>query len=256
MKLHFKKIGEGNPLLIIHGLFGSADNWGTLAKKFAINNTVYLIDLRNHGRSPHSTEMNYDIMADDLNKLISDENILNPTLLGHSMGGKAALQYAEKYPKVLKKLIVADIGIKQYPMHHDVIISGLKNVDLNIIQSRSEATKKLGEYVKEFGIQQFLLKNLYWIEKGQLAWRMNLNVIAEKIHEILKEIKINKNETETLFLRGELSNYILDDDFEDILKAFPNGEIKTIEGAGHWLHAENPISFYKKVMDFINKTNK
>ena len=252
MKLHFKKIGEGNPLLIIHGLFGSADNWGTLAKKFATNNTVYLIDLRNHGRSPHSTEMNYDIMADDLNELISDENILNPILLGHSMGGKAALQYAEKYPNVLKKLIVADIGIKQYPMHHDVIISGLKNVDLNIIQSRSEATKKLGEYVKEFGIQQFLLKNLYWIEKGQLAWRMNLNVIAEKIHEILKEIKINKNETETLFLRGELSNYILEDDFEDILKAFPNGEIKTIEGAGHWLHAENPSSFYKKVVNFIN----
>ena len=252
MKLHFKKIGEGNPLLIIHGLFGSADNWGTLAKKFATNNTVYLIDLRNHGRSPHSTEMNYDIMADDLNELISDENILNPILLGHSMGGKAALQYAEKYPNVLKKLIVADIGIKQYPMHHDVIISGLKNVDLNIIQSRSEATKKLGEYVKEFGIQQFLLKNLYWIEKGQLAWRMNLNVIAEKIYEILKEIKINKNETETLFLRGELSNYILEDDFEDILKAFPNGKIKTIEGAGHWLHAENPISFYKKVVDFIN----
>ena len=252
MKLHFKKIGEGNPLLIIHGLFGSADNWGTLAKKFAINNTVYLIDLRNHGRSPHSTEMNYHIMADDLNELICDENILNPILLGHSMGGKAALQYAEKYPNILKKLIVADIGIKQYPMHHDVIISGLKNVDLNIIQSRSEATKKLGEYVKEFGIQQFLLKNLYWIEKGQLGWRMNLNVITEKIHEILKEIKINKNETETLFLRGELSNYILEDDFEDILKAFPNGEIKTIESAGHWLHAENPISFYKKVVNFIN----
>jgi len=252
MKLHFKKIGEGNPLLIIHGLFGSADNWGTLGKKFAINNTVYLIDLRNHGRSPHSTEMNYDIMADDLNELISDENILNPILIGHSMGGKAALQYAEKYPNVLKKLIIADIGIKKYPMHHDVIISGLKNVDLNIIQSRSEATKKLGEYVKEFGIQQFLLKNLYWIEKGQLAWRMNLTVIAEKIHEILNEIKINKNETETLFLRGELSNYILDEDFEDIFKAFPNGEIKTIEGAGHWLHAENPISFYKKVVDFIN----
>tara|TARA_B100001057_G_C22535022_1_gene827298 strand:- start:173 stop:763 length:591 start_codon:yes stop_codon:yes gene_type:complete len=196
--------------------------------------------------------MNYDIMADDLNELISDENILNPILIGHSMGGKAALQYAEKYPNVLKKLIIADIGIKKYPMHHDVIISGLKNVDLNIIQSRSEATKKLGEYVKEFGIQQFLLKNLYWIEKGQLAWRMNLTVIAEKIHEILNEIKINKNETETLFLRGELSNYILDEDFEDIFKAFPNGEIKTIEGAGHWLHAENPISFYKKVVDFIN----
>ena len=252
MKLYFKKIGEGAPLLIIHGLFGSADNWGTLAKKFALNHTVFLIDLRNHGRSPHDSIMNYDVMADDLYELIKQEKIVSPVLLGHSMGGKAALQFAEKYPKILKKLIVADIGIKAYPMHHDVIIKGLQNVNLNTVQSRSEATISLAEFVKEIGIQQFLLKNLYWIEKGKLAWRMNLNVISENIHEILKEIKIQNNPVESLFLRGEFSNYILKEDYTEILSALPNAKIQTIEKAGHWLHAENPLSFYEKVIDFID----
>ena len=252
MKLHFKKIGEGAPLLIIHGLFGSADNWGTLAKKFALNHTVFLIDLRNHGRSPHDSIMNYDVMADDLYELIKQEKIVSPVLLGHSMGGKAALQFAEKYPKILKKLIVADIGIKAYPMHHDVIIKGLQNVNLNTVQSRSEATISLAEFVKEIGIQQFLLKNLYWIEKGKLAWRMNLNVISENIHKILKEIKIQNNPVESLFLRGEFSNYILKEDYTEILSALPNAKIQTIEKAGHWLHAENPLSFYEKVIDFID----
>lgn len=252
MKLYFKKIGEGAPLLIIHGLFGSADNWGTLAKKFALNHTVFLIDLRNHGRSPHDSIMNYDVMADDLYELIKQEKIVSPVLLGHSMGGKAALQFAEKYPKILKKLIVADIGIKAYPMHHDVIIKGLQNVNLNTVQSRSEATISLAEFVKEIGIQQFLLKNLYWIEKGKLAWRMNLNVISENIHKILKEIKIQNNPVESLFLRGEFSNYILKEDYTEILSALPNAKIQTIEKAGHWLHAENPLSFYEKVIDFID----
>lgn len=251
MKLHFKKIGKGHPLLIIHGLFGSSDNWGTLAKKFALNNTVYLIDLRNHGRSPHSSLMNYTLMADDLNELIRNEKIIDPIILGHSMGGKAALEFAKKYPDNLQKLIVADIGIKPYPMHHDLIIKGLQNVDLTKIKSRSEATKALSIFVKEIGIQQFLLKNLYWIEKGQLAWRMNLSSIVENIHEILREIEIENSNISTLFLRGELSNYILEEDFSRILEVFSSCKIETIANAGHWLHAENPVLFYNKVTDFI-----
>jgi pimeloyl-ACP methyl ester carboxylesterase len=252
MKLYFKKIGEGSPLLIVHGLFGSADNWGTLAKKLAINHTVYLIDLRNHGRSPHSELMTYDLMADDLFNLINDEEIHNPVLLGHSMGGKAALEFSKKYPNVLRKLIIADIGIKSYPMHHDVILKGLKNVNLNLINTRNTAQQALSEFVKEVGIQQFLLKNLYWIEKGKLAWRMNLSVIAENIHEILKEIKVDKTNIQTLFLRGELSDYILEEDYSELFNKFPNSEIKTIVNAGHWLHAENPKDFFKEVNDFIS----
>ncbi len=252
MKLHFKKIGTGKPLLIVHGLFGSADNWGSIAKKFALNNSVYLIDLRNHGRSPHSSIMNYDCMAEDIFELIADEHIKNPILLGHSMGGKAALQFTKKYPSILNKLIIADIGIKAYPMHHDLIIRGLQNVDLNTVKSRSEATKSLAAFVKEIGIQQFLLKNLYWVEKGRLGWRMNLSSIVDNIYEILREINIKKSTVETLFIRGEKSNYILEEDFESILNVFSNSKIETVLNAGHWLHAENPKSFFEKVDDFIS----
>ena len=251
MKLHYKKIGDGEPLLILHGLFGSADNWGSLAKRFATNNTVYLVDLRNHGRSPHSNVMNYESMADDVYELIINEKINQPILLGHSMGGKVSLKFTDKYPQILKKLIVADIGIKSYPMHHDVIIRGLKNVNLNVISSRKEAHDALAEFVTELGIQQFLLKNLYWIEKGKLAWRMNLEVIIDNIHEILTEIKVQGNKTETLFLRGELSNYILEEDIAQLKKSMPNSSVKTIKNVGHWLHAENPTEFYELVTSFI-----
>jgi len=251
MKLNFKKIGNGNPLLILHGLFGSLENWGSLGKKFAENNLVYLIDLRNHGRSPHSEEMSYDLMADDLLELIQDENINSPIILGHSMGGKAALLFAEKYPKYLNKLIVADIGMKAYPMHHDEILKGLNSVKLQEISSRNQAQQSIQVHINNIGIQQFLLKNLYWIEKGKLAWRMNLKEIEKNIEEILVKINIHKNPINTLFIRGEMSNYILEEDFEDILKSFPNAEIKTIPKVGHWLHAENPIDFYKIVREFI-----
>ena len=146
MNLHFTKLGNGKPILIVHGLFGSSDNWRTLGKKFSENNTVYLIDLRNHGRSAHSDEMNYEIMAEDLMNLIIKENIILPTLLGHSMGGKAALMFVKKFPDILSKLIVADIGIKSYTMHHDLILKGLNSIDLNKINSRSEAQKNCSSY--------------------------------------------------------------------------------------------------------------
>ena len=252
MKLNFKKIGEGKPLLILHGLFGSSDNWGSLGKKFSKNNRVYLIDLRNHGRSPHSNQMTYSDMANDLLGLIKDEKIISPTILGHSMGGKVALMFAKNYPEYLGKLIVADIGLKAYPMHHEEILRGLNSINLELTKSRSHAQEVIKKHISSLGIQQFLLKNLYWIEKGKLAWRMNLKQIENNIEEILKEINIENSNLKTLFLRGELSNYILEEDYSDILSALPNAKIQTIEKAGHWLHAENPLSFYEKVVDFIN----
>ena len=253
MKLNFKKLGEeGKPLLILHGLFGSSDNWGTLGKKFSKNNSVYLIDLRNHGRSPHSNEMTYSDMANDLLELIKDESIISPTILGHSMGGKVALMFAKNYPEYLEKLIIADIGLKAYPMHHEEILKGLNSIDLEKTISRSQAQEVIKDHISNLGIQQFLLKNLYWIEKGKLAWRMNLKQIEINIEEILKEINIENSKLNTLFLRGEMSNYILKEDFQDIKAAFPNGEIKTIKNVGHWLHAENPNEFYKLVDEFIS----
>lgn len=251
MKLNFKKLGEGKPLLILHGLFGSSDNWGSLGKKFSKNNSVYLIDLRNHGRSPHSNQMTYSDMANDLLELIKDEKIISPTILGHSMGGKVALMFAKNHPEYLDKLIVADIGLKAYPMHHEEILRGLNSINLEKTISRSQAQEVIKKHISSLGIQQFLLKNLYWIEKGKLAWRMNLKQIEINIEEILKEINIENSNLKTLFLRGELSNYILKEDFENIESIFPNGKIKTIKNVGHWLHAENPLDFYQLVSDFI-----
>jgi len=251
MKLNYKKIGNGRPLIIIHGLFGSLDNWGALGKRFSEKYTVYLADLRNHGRSPHHPEMNYDVMAMDVNELIQNEKIERPILLGHSMGGKTALNFVNNHPGVIDQLIIADIGTKAYKMHHDQITKGLLNINLNKVKSRNEALQFLSEYVKEIGIQQFLLKNLYWIEKGKLSWRMNLPVIIDNMHEIIKEIKITKNKTNTLFLRGGRSNYILEEDLNDLHVKFPNSKINTINNVGHWLHAENPNEFYNQIVNFI-----
>tara|TARA_B100001769_G_C21525637_1_gene301713 strand:- start:9 stop:518 length:510 start_codon:yes stop_codon:yes gene_type:complete len=167
------------------------------------------------------------------------------------MGGKTAMTFTQKFPSVLLKLIVADIGIKGYPMHHEHIIEGLNSIDLNLVKSRGEATKILANHVKEFGIQQFLLKNLYWKEKGVLAWRMNIPVIVKNMSSILGEIPNVVSQTTTLFLRGEKSNYILEDDFDNISDVFPNATFETIYNAGHWLHAENPNDFYSIVSEFI-----
>lgn len=251
MKLHYKKFGQGQPLLILHGLFGSADNWQTLAKKFSEYFTVYLIDQRNHGHSPHEENINYDLMADDLNELIENENLNDITLLGHSMGGKTVMRFSQIYPSSISKLIIVDIGRKEYPMHHDKIIQGLSAIDLNIIRSRNGAREILSNYVVEESLLQFLLKNLYWIEKGQLAWRMNLPVIVKNMKMILAKIPAEIVLTPTLFLKGEKSNYIEESDFNDLMYYFPNSEIETIYNAGHWLHAENPIDFYQLTMDFL-----
>tara|TARA_B100000401_G_C52780922_1_gene708231 strand:+ start:530 stop:1288 length:759 start_codon:yes stop_codon:yes gene_type:complete len=251
MQLNYRKYGSGEPLLILHGLFGSSDNWQTLGKKFSEDFQVYLIDLRNHGHSPHSIDFSYELMANDINELILSEKLEKVNLLGHSMGGKVAIRLVQLFPFHIEKLIVADIGVKKYPMHHEHIIAGLQSINLKETKSRSEARKVLTNYVKEEGVQQFLLKNLYWKEKGLLCWRMNLDVLVEQMPEILKEMPKEISLTPTLFLRGEKSKYILEEDFDLLHEIFPNSEIETVYNAGHWLHAENPLDFYELVTDFI-----
>lgn len=256
MKLNFKKLGTGQPLIILHGLFGSLDNWQTLGKQFAEKFTVYLVDQRNHGQSPHSDEWNYQVMADDLDELIIDQNIENPVVLGHSMGGKTAMLYAVQKPTKLDKLIVADMAPKQYEPHHQSILNALNAVDFNKITSRKEAEDILSEYIKDFGTKQFLLKNLYWkdVENKKLAWRFNLDIISKKIETVGEAIPNNKasNNLPALFIKGSKSDYITKNDFENIKEIFPNAEIKTIENAGHWIHAEAPEEFYQMVVQFTS----
>ena len=250
MKLFYRELGEGDPLMILHGLFGFSDNWQTHAKKLAEYYRVILVDLRNHGRSDWNDEFSYEIMADDVLELCDDLGLEDLILVGHSMGGKVAMHVAEKREDLLEKLVIVDMGIKGYPMHHDHIIAGIKSVTLDTIKARREAEEQLGAYIESEGIKQFLLKNMYWKEKGQLAWRMNLPVLEREMPNILGGFGADEIFTPTLFIRGAMSNYVLDEDVPSLESQFPDMELITIENAGHWVHAEAPNEFQEALLGF------
>jgi len=251
--LYSKIEGQGFPLLILHGFLGMSDNWKTLGAQFESNGyQVHLLDLRNHGRSFHSEEFNYELMVQDVYEYCKDKNLEKINLIGHSMGGKVAMLMATSYPNLVEKLIVADIGPKFYPPHHQNILAGLNAVDFSIKPNRNDVEETLKNYIPDFGTRQFLMKSLYWQEPGQLAFRFNLSVFNKKIEEIGAELSSNLvYEKPTLFIRGGNSNYILDSDFETIKKHFPSSTIETIPDVGHWLHAENPDMFYQFASSFL-----
>jgi esterase len=250
MKLHYRELGEGQPLIILHGLFGNSDNWQTHAKKLAEYFRVILVDQRNHGHSGWSDDFSYELMAQDLNELFTDLNLKKAIILGHSMGGKTAIRFTQLYPTKVEKLIVVDIGIKEYPMHHTEILNGLHSINLEEVTTRSEAEELLSKYISSNGVRQFLLKNLYWIEKGKLAWRMNIPVLEKEMSEILTLLPNDEIFIQTLFIRGMLSNYILDEDIPQLEEQFSDFNIESIENAGHWVHAESPNLFIEKVLEF------
>jgi esterase len=258
MQLAYRKYGEGQPLLILHGLFGQSDNWNTLAKRFSETGfEVYTIDQRNHGLSPHSDIWNYDVMADDIKEFIDAHGLHNPILLGHSMGGKTAMFFALKYDGILDKLIVADMSPRAYEPHHDVVLDALNAVDFYKINTRKEAEAVLSTYITDFSTKQFLLKNIYWEDtaNAKMNWRFNLPVITKHSNETLVAVPERISNVNTLFLRGEKSNYIDEAiDIPEIEKRFPNYKLQTIANAGHWLHAEQPETFYLDVMAFIKRS--
>ncbi|TRX12889.1 alpha/beta fold hydrolase [Flavobacterium gawalongense] len=250
--LYSKTEGSGKPLLILHGFLGMSDNWKTLGTQFASDFQVHILDLRNHGRSLHSEEFSYEIMVRDVFEYCQAHNLENINVIGHSMGGKVAMLLATTHPELVDKLIVADIGPKFYPQHHQDILAGLNAVDFSKKPSRNEVEEIMAKYIPDFGTRQFLMKNLYWQEPGQLAFRFNLAVFNTKMDEIGVSLQENLVfEKPTLFIRGGNSNYILDSDFENIKHHFPNSSIETISNVGHWLHAENPTEFYQKVSSFL-----
>ena len=250
----FSKVeGKGKPFLIIHGFLGMSDNWKTLGGQFADEGyEVHLLDMRNHGRSFHSDIFNYDVMVEDVAAYCNENELKDVVLLGHSMGGKVAMQFACQYSDLVSKLIIADIGPKFYAPHHQTILEGLNAVNFDIKPSRNDVDDIVSKYITDFGTRQFLLKNLYWIESGQLAFRFDLKSLTKNSNEIGKELPTGLTfQKETLFLRGAQSNYIEDVDFETIKIVFPKSEIVTISNAGHWLHAENPKDFFMEVMNFL-----
>ena len=211
-----------------------------------------MIDQRNHGRSFHHRDFNYDVMVEDLKHYCDSKQLKNIILMGHSMGGKTAMLFAAKYPEMVKKLIVADIAPRFYPVHHDAILEGLSSLDFSVIINRGEADKQLKRFVHDFGTRQFLLKNLYWKDNGQLALRMNLEALKENVSEVGEALPSHlKFDKDTLFLRGDRSEYIALSDEDLIKRHFPKSKLITIKNAGHWLHAENPNDFFDETLNFI-----
>ena len=251
--LHSKIEGSGKPLLILHGFLGMSDNWKTIGAQFASAGfQVHLLDLRNHGRSFHSDEFSYELMVQDVYDYCKANNLENVNIIGHSMGGKTAMLFAVTYPERIEKLIVADIGPKFCPQHHQTILQGLNAVDFSKKPSRSQVEEIMSHYITDFGTRQFLLKSLYWLEPGQLAFRFNLPVFNKKIGEIGNPLPENAVFSKPiLFIRGGKSDYILNEDFDNLKKHFPDSSIETIPDAGHWLHAENPKVFYEIANTFL-----
>lgn len=240
-------------LLIFHGLFGQSDNFATLAKQFAEFYTVHAIDLRNHGRSFHSENMSFEAMAEDILNYLDNYQIPEAYLLGHSLGGRAVIEFAYRHPERLEKLIVADMAPKAYPPHHQGILKALNSVDFNRVEKRSDVEDVLKQYIPDMGTRQFLLKNVYHLDNGKYAFRFNLKVLTEWYDKMVGgNLTESVFEKPTLFLRGEKSNYILDEDFELIHRHFPNSSIRMIPNSGHWVHAENPKAFFQEVVDFLN----
>jgi len=253
MKLFYRQSGEGRPLIILHGLFGSSDNWYSLAKVFAQSNTVYLVDQRNHGQSPHSQEFNYKLLTEDLEDFIHEHQIIDPIVLGHSMGGKAAMNFAVKYPDKLKKLVVVDIVPKKYPVHHDHILEGMMAIPLATLTTRAEADTILGNFVSEPEVRQFLLKNLSRNSSGGFTWKVNLEAIAKHIEDMGEGMQYTGTyEGPTLFVKGSRSNYFKEGDEEMMKTIFRQMETVTLD-TGHWVQAEKPEEFAKVVLQFLTQ---
>jgi pimeloyl-ACP methyl ester carboxylesterase len=255
VQLNYKKYGNGSQtLIIVHGFLGSLDNWHTLASLWGENGlTVYALDMRNHGRSPHTATHTIAEMVDDVYDFMHEHNISQAVLLGHSMGGKVAMQFTLTYPDQVSKLIVADMAPREYKHGHDEVFKAIESVDLKTIKTRKEADEAMQPYLGDFSTRQFVLKNLERNELGGYSWKFNFDTLKRDYEDILKPIYSNHSFSKpVLFLKGELSLYIKERDNEHIHQLFPQAKIASVPDAGHWLHAEQPKLFFEEVLQFVN----
>lgn len=252
MELNHKILGEGEPIIILHGLFGMLDNWQSVANDLAEQFMVILIDLRNHGKSPHSDDWNIELMATDVIDFMHDNWIYDAAILGHSMGGKVAMEIALRESDLVKKLIIVDIAPKGYASGHDIIMDALLDIPIENVKSRSEAEEHLAKKIDDWGIRQFLLKNIAREKEGNYKWKMNLPIIVKNYDTILIETKGDRAyDHPALFIAGSKSNYILEEDAPYIYELFPAATIEVIEGAGHWVHAEKKEELVEMVVQFM-----
>lgn len=240
MELFYRTKGEGEPLLLLHGLFGSADNLGGLARILEDEYRLILVDHRNHGRSPHCDTNSYPEMADDVFEVMDREGIDRAHVFGHSMGGKVAMQMAQQAPERIDRLVVGDIAPVQYGRHHDRILEGMAAVAEAAPQNRAGAEETLAAFVEDADVLSFLLTNWRRGQDGIWRWRLNFDAIRNQYEAISAKIEGKGVDMPVLFLRGGQSDYVTADHRNAILKLFPNASVRTVEGTGHWLHAEKP----------------
>ncbi len=258
MKLNF--IQQGQPqgsapaVILLHGLFGSLSNLTSVAKALSDDFCVYQLDLRNHGRSPHNDNMSYPDMANDIIEFMDDHHIQQAHILGHSMGGKVAMQVALNHPERLLKLIVADIAPVTYAQHHNPALDGLQALSQTKLESRRQADEILAQCITEQPVRAFLLKNLYREPSGLYKLRLNLSAILNHYESVRETLTGKAFNGPTLFIKGSESAYIQQKHKETILNLFPNAKIKVISGVGHWLHSEKPETFNRLVEQFLSNS--
>jgi esterase len=255
MNLAFEVVGEGHPLVILHGLLGSTDNWRSMSRRLGAHYKVFAIDLRNHGRSPHSDIFDYDVMTADLREFMEQQALRRIMLLGHSMGGKVAMQFAIDYSEQVDKLVIVDIAPKPYEPSQRYLLKALRSLDLTRYKSFADVDAALAAKVSSESLRQFLLKNLARDENGRLRWKIHLAAIDRNYDKLGRGVAPERTfDKPTLFIRGARSNYIEDDDAPLIRQMFPQAEIATLPEAGHWIHVDAPEEFFQTVVNFLNKT--
>ena len=252
MKLHFRELGSGPPLVILHGLLGSLDNWVPVAQKLASHFQVFLLDLRNHGFSPQAEEFGYDEMAEDLCEFLNQQHLETAHVLGHSMGGKVAMRFAQLHPGRVNKLVVVDIAPRKYPARYSGLMDAMLAIDLSRFQRRDEVDTALSSAVSDTALRQFLLKNLGRNASGGLFWKPNLKSIRANYDTVRGSFPSDiPCDRPALFIRGEKSNYIQENDLALIHQVFPAAQLETIPGAGHWVHANAPDRVVEVVTSFL-----
>jgi esterase len=268
MELSFKKLGTGPPLIILHGLFGSSDNWFSMGRELASDFEVYLVDQRNHGNSPHQVKHNYSALSDDIHLFVGEHHLEHVNIIGHSMGGKAGLLYGLQNPSNINKMAVVDISPFAYPFKesipgsitHSDIIRGLLSIDTDLLKNRAEADLQLQQFVPSSSVRQFLLKNLKRTTDGKFYWMLNLSALSDNLHEIFAGVMDEFQQRARhlpdfplLFIRGQRSEYISTADEKAINISFPHAKLVTVQDAGHWVHAEQPVRLLEILREFFQR---
>ena len=249
--LNYKEFGEGTPVIILHGFLGMLDNWKTFGRKLSENYKVYLVDQRDHGKSPHTEDFNYTLLANDLAAFMDQHQIEKAHILGHSMGGKTVMKFTQLHEEKVLSTVVVDIAPKAYNNHHTDILDALHSITPKDIADRQDADDALSKHISDWGVRQFLMKNLTRNPEGGFRWKMNLQLLTEKYDSIIQPVDHEKSDVRCIFINGAKSNYIVEEDKPEILKVFSNASFHTIQDAGHWVHAEQGVELLAVVNKFL-----